>query len=63
MNIYEPSKREVMMSCGHSETLDMMTTGKQLNIDLDYYARQGLCKKCWAKLRAEHAAAKASRTA
>ena len=47
---------DVHMSCGHFQRLDIATTGKQLNIDLDYYRRQGLCSECWKKLRAEREA-------
>lgn len=48
---FEKSTRDVKMSCGHIEKLEMLTTGEQLKIDLDYYAHQGLCKECWKKLR------------
>jgi hypothetical protein len=48
---FEKATHNVYMSCGHTETMDLMTTGEQLKIDLEYYARQGLCKDCWKKLR------------
>lgn len=52
---FEHSNRDVYMSCGHFQNMDMMTTGKELTLDLSYYARQGLCKECWAKLRQRRA--------
>lgn len=54
---FEKSIQNVHMSCGHIETMEMMTTGEQLKIDLNYYARQGLCKECLKKLRASKAKA------
>lgn len=48
---FEKSVRNVFMSCGHTEIMELMTTGEQLKIDLEYYARQGLCNECWKKLR------------
>lgn len=48
---FEKSIQNVRMSCGHFETMEMMTTGEQLKIDLNYYAQQGLCKECRKKLR------------
>lgn len=47
--------RNVYMSCGHYQQLDLATTGEQLKIDFEYYARQGLCSECWKKLRARRA--------
>ena len=44
------------MSCGHYQPLDIHTTGEQLNIDLKYYATQGLCADCWKRIRAERQA-------
>lgn len=41
----------VLMSCGHREELDLATTGKHLSVDIQYFAQQGLCAKCWAELR------------
>lgn len=43
-------QHKVYMSCGHTEIKDLATTGEQLKIDLQYFARQGLCAECWAKL-------------
>ena len=62
MHIYEHSNRDVYMSCGHHQNMDMMTTGRDLAVDLNYYATQGLCQECWVnlrKLRAEQKAEKA----
>lgn len=42
--------KDVYMSCGHHQTLDIFTTGEQLHIDLNYYASQGLCSDCWKRL-------------
>lgn len=49
-------EREVYMSCGHYQKLDIHTTGEQLHIDLNYYASQGLCSDCWKRLIAEREA-------
>jgi hypothetical protein len=42
------------MSCGHAEEREVADPSKYLKIDREYYAKQGLCSACWAKLRAEH---------
>lgn len=42
--------KEVYMSCGHYQKLDIYTIGEQLRIDMNYYARQGLCSDCWKRL-------------
>lgn len=45
---------EFLMSCGHFETYDCSTTGKQFQIDKEYNRTQGLCKECWKKLIEQH---------
>lgn len=42
------------MSCGHTEEKEVVDPSKYLKIDREYYAKQGLCSACWAKLHAEH---------
>lgn len=42
------------MSCGHAEERECADPTKYLMIDCDYYAKQGLCNDCWAKLHERH---------
>lgn len=39
------------MSCGHEEEREVAEPKKYLNLDREYYSRQGLCSVCWEKLR------------
>ena len=42
-----------MMSCGHMAKREVAEPEKYYNIDRDYYAKQGLCDKCWDRLKTE----------
>jgi len=42
-----------MMSCGHQAKREVADPAKYYNIDREYYRKQGLCDKCWDRLRAD----------
>lgn len=42
-----------MMSCGHQAKREVADPAKYYNIDREYYSKQGLCDKCWDRLKAD----------
>lgn len=42
-----------MMSCGHQAKREVADPAKYYDIDREYYRKQGLCDKCWDKLKTD----------
>ena len=42
-----------MMSCGHQAKREVADPAKYYDIDREYYIKQGLCDKCWDKLKTD----------
>ena len=42
-----------LMSCGHEAKREVADPAKYFNIDREYYSKQGLCDKCWDKLKTD----------
>lgn len=42
-----------MMSCGHQAKREVADPAKYYNIDREYYSKQGLCDKCWDRLKTD----------
>lgn len=51
--IYKMGMYNFLMSCGHMAEREVADPAKYYNIDREYYKKQGLCDKCWDKLKTD----------
>lgn len=43
------AKYEVLMSCGHEDTVELIGKNTDRERKLQYYKKSGLCKECYRK--------------
>lgn len=46
-------KYEVLMSCGHKETVELLGKHEDRNRKIKYFEESGLCKECYKKAMQE----------
>ena len=46
-------KYEIMMSCGHEDTVELFGKEKERDRKIEYFKIHGLCKECYRKKKEE----------